>query len=144
MSRNTFDKLVALLANDPIFQSQGKKPQWHVKVQLATFLLHYGVRGSNAFSVERDLGISEGVVFNYCRRVSKAVRKLPHQFLTWPNETRKAEISHFIENQSGFHLCLGSGDGSLLQFTEEPLVDSDQYQCRKKTWAVTSSCYHRT
>ena len=127
MSRNTFDKFVALHADDPILQSIGKKPQQHVKFQLAAFLLHYGVCGSNAFSVERALGISEGVVFDHCQRVSKAVRKLRHQFLTWPNETCKAEISHFIENQSGFHLCIGSVDGILLRFTEEPLVDGDQY-----------------
>ena len=106
--------------------------------QLAAFLLCYGVHGLNAFNVERALGISEGVVFDYCWRVSKAVCKLHHQFLTWPNEIHKAEISHFIENQSGFHLCLGCGDGSLLQFTEEPLVDGDQYQCWKRTWVVNS------
>ena len=114
MSRNTFDRLVSLLADDPIFESQGKKPQRHVKVQLAAFLLRYGNRGSNAFSVARNLDIGEGVVFNYCQRVSKAVRKLRNRFLTWPNETCKAEISQFIENRSGFHLCLGSGDGNLL------------------------------
>jgi hypothetical protein len=114
MSRNTFDRLVSLLADDPIFELQGKKPQWHVKVQLAAFLLCYGNCGSNAFSVVRNLDIGEGVVFNYCQRVSKAVHKLHNHFLTWPNETCKAEISQFIENRSGFHLCLGSGDGNLL------------------------------
>jgi hypothetical protein len=46
-------------------------------------------------------------------------------------------ISDVIENQSGFHLCLGSGDGSLVHFTEEPLLDGHQYRCRKKFWAVT-------
>jgi len=136
MGRDTFDRLVCLLADDPIFESRGKKPQRHVKVQLSAFLLRYGNRGSPAFSVARNLNISEGVVFDYCGRVSKAVRKLRSDFLVWPNEARKAAISQFIENQSGFRLCIGSGDGSLLLLTEEPLVDGDQYRDRKKNWAV--------
>ncbi|KIM79609.1 hypothetical protein PILCRDRAFT_89993 [Piloderma croceum F 1598] len=104
--------------------------------ELSAFLLRYGNRGSPAFSVVRDLNISEGVIFDYCGRVSKAVRKLHSKFLVWPNEACKAEISQFIENQSGFHLCIGSGDGSLLLLTEEPLVDGDQYQDWKKNWAT--------
>src|SRR5882762_4160275 len=136
MSRTTFDRLVALLANDPIFESRGKKPQRHVKVQLAAFLTRYGKRGSGAFDIGRNLNIGEGVVYDYCRRISKAVRKLRNQFLGWPDKTRKVEVSHFIENKSGFRLCLGSGDGSLVRFTGEPLVFGDQYRCRKKSWAV--------
>jgi len=75
----------------------------------------------------RNLNISESVVFDYCRRVSKAVRELRSEFLVWPNKPCKAEISQFIENQSGFCLCIGSDDGSLLLLTEEPLVNGDQY-----------------
>ena len=140
MGRNTFDKLVCLLADDPIFESQGKKPQRHVKVQLAAFLLRYGNCGSNTFIVERNLNISEGSVFDYCRRVVKAVRRLCSQFLGWPGESCKTEISQYIENQSGFPNCIGCCDGSLIRFTEEPMVNGDQYRCRKKTWAVRTSC----
>ena|SRR5882762_137516 len=129
MSCKTFEKFIQLLADDLIFESQGTKPQQHVKVQFAAFLLHYGNHGSNAFHLTRNLGIGEGTVYTYCQRVSKAVCKLHNQFLGWPDEARKTEISQFLENQSGFCLCLGSGDGSLFQFTKEPMVNGDQYCC---------------
>lgn len=38
-----FDWLVALLADCPIFPALGKKPQCYVIVQLAAFLIKYGV-----------------------------------------------------------------------------------------------------
>ena len=128
MGRKTFDRLVALLADDPIFESRGNKPQHHVKVQLAAFLLRYGNRGCDVFDIGRKLGIGEGTVYDYCRRVSKAVRKLRSKFLCWPDPIRKAEISNFIADAIGFWLCLGSGDGSLVRFTEEPMLDGDQYR----------------
>jgi hypothetical protein len=136
MGCNTFNRLVALLADDQIFQSQGKKPQRHVKIQLAAFFTRYGQRASLAFHVGRNLDIGDGTIYDYCQRVTKALCKLRHDFLGWPNETRKDEISNFIEEKSGFHLCIGSGDGSLIRFAEALILHGDQYRCRKKIWAV--------
>ena len=127
MGCKTFDRLVALLANDPFFESRGNKPQRYVKVQLAAFLLCHGNRGSNVFDIGRKLGIGEGTVYDYCKRVSKAVHKLQSNLFCWPDTIRKAEISNFIADAIGFWLCLGSGDGSLVWFTEEPMLDGDQY-----------------
>jgi hypothetical protein len=67
LSRSTFDRLVALLANNPIFTSRGKHPQRHVKFQLAAFLMRYGRLGSSALSVAMELSIGEGTVFLYCK-----------------------------------------------------------------------------
>jgi hypothetical protein len=141
LSRATFDRLVAVLANNPIFISKGRKPQRHVKVQLASFLLRYGDRGSNAFKVCRNLNIGEGTVFLYCRRVTRAIRQLRSKYLGWPDDPRKIEISNAIENRSGFYLCLGSGDGSLIRFAEEPLQFGYMFRCRKKFFAVCILCH---
>lgn len=137
MSRDTFDRIVNLLADNLIFQSQGRKPQRHVKFQLAAFLLRYGRRGSDAFVVSRDLGIGAGTVFLYCQRVSRALRQLQPQFLGWPDEDRKTVISTAISEQSGFDYCLGSGDGSLIRFSEEPMTSGWLFRCRKKFYAVS-------
>ena len=52
----------------------------------------------------------------------KAVRRLCSQFLGWPGESCKTEISQYIENQSGFLNCIGCCDGSLILFTVMNLV----------------------
>ncbi|KAJ3749666.1 hypothetical protein DFH05DRAFT_703689 [Lentinula detonsa] len=43
MSRNMFDRLAFILAPNAVFYSP-KKKQWHLKYQLATFLIRYGQR----------------------------------------------------------------------------------------------------
>jgi hypothetical protein len=54
LSRETFDQLVAKLADNPIFISTGKKPQRHVKYQLGCFLFRYGMRGSDSLRVAKE------------------------------------------------------------------------------------------
>ncbi|KAG2368625.1 hypothetical protein BDR07DRAFT_1582019 [Suillus spraguei] len=72
VGRDTFDRLVAKLADNPIFTSTGTKPQRHVKYQLGCFLFRYGMRGSDSLQVAKELAIGHDSVFKYCRRVSKA------------------------------------------------------------------------
>ena len=114
LSRDTFDRLVHLLADNPIFISKGKRPQRHVKFQLACFLIRYGHRGSDSLSVATQLSIGEGTVFLYCKRVCRAIRQLRPRFLQWPDDEQKGMISDFIETWSGVWKCLGSCDGSYI------------------------------
>ncbi|KAG0707246.1 hypothetical protein DFH29DRAFT_897858 [Suillus ampliporus] len=60
VSRDAFDRLVAKLADDPIFTSTGTKPQRHVKYQLGCFLFRYGMRGSDTLRVAKELAIGHG------------------------------------------------------------------------------------
>lgn len=138
LSRSTFDRLVALLADNPIFISRGKRPQRHVKFQLAAFLMRYGRLGSSALAVAMELSIGEGTVFLYCKRVSRALRQLKSQFLGWPDPACKEVISKAIEQAAGFQKCFGSGDGCLIQFTQRPLHFGHMYKCRKQFFGV---CY---
>jgi len=138
LSRSTFDRLVALLADNPIFISRGKRPQRHVKFQLAAFLMRYGRLGSSALAVAMELSIGEGTVFLYCNRVSRALRQLKSRFLGWPDPARKEVISTVIEQAAGFQKCLGSGDGCLIRFTQQPLQFGHMYKCRKQFFGV---CY---
>ena len=138
LSRSTFDQLVALLADNPIFISRGLRPQRHVKFQLSAFLMRYGQLGSSALAVAMELSIGEGTVFLYCNRVSRALRQLKSRFLGWPDPARKEVISTVIEQAAGFQKCLGSGDGCLIQFTQRPLHFGHMYKCRKQFFGV---CY---
>ena len=44
-----------------------------------------------------------------------------------------------IEARSGFPMCLGSGDGSLLRWEECPEEDGEAFQGRKKFIGVRNS-----
>jgi hypothetical protein len=85
-----------------------------------------------------ELSIGEGTVHLYCTRVSRAIHQLKSRFLGWPDPPRKQAISDSIEQQAGFQKCLGSGDGSLIQFTQKPLHHGHMYKCRKQFFGV---CY---
>jgi hypothetical protein len=137
IGREMFDKLVFILSKNPIFQSTNpSKPQRHVKFQLATFLLCYGHRGSDAFQVMHKLGIGQGSVYNYCRRVVRAIRELRDEYVGWPSEERKEEIKRAIFERSGFRECLGSGDGTHIQLTARPTKNPVEYMNRKKDLSV--------
>ena len=157
MSRDTFDRLVALLATNPIFESTseqcyvtndsetrltvsscvGNRPQRHVKYQLGTFLVRYASLGSDTLWTAQKLSIGFGSVFNYCRRVTKAIRQLRDQHLGWPTAERKAVIKAAMA-QAGFHKCVGCCDGSLIRFTQQPALIGPGFLTRKKFFGV---CY---
>ena len=127
---------MAVLADNPIFLSKGTKPQAHVKVQLACFLLRYGTRGSDIPNVVDKMDVGEGSVTNHSRRISRGVRELGPHFLKWPDDNRQAVISDNIEAKSGLWLCLGSGDGSHVNQTSEPRQFGYMYWNRKQRFSV--------
>ena len=137
MSRDTFDRLVALLESNPLFTSTGKKPQRPVRYQLACFLMRYSVRGGDSLHAAKQLGIGLGTVFLYCRRVARALREIGLEILTWGNDERHKEVSEYIFEHFGFRDCIGIVDGSLIRLTKSPKVMGLVYYCRKKYPAVS-------
>jgi hypothetical protein len=101
--------------------------------------MRYGRLGSASLSVAMELSIGEGTVNLYCKRVSRALQQLRSTYLGWPDEPRKQVIKDAIESVSGFRMCLGTGDGSLIHLFKQPLKDGDMYKCRKKFFAVNSN-----
>ncbi|KIO27598.1 hypothetical protein M407DRAFT_23157 [Tulasnella calospora MUT 4182] len=97
MSHQTFDKVVALLERDPVFQSKGKKPQRPVKFQLVCFLIRYGSRGADTLEPVQKLLLGHGTVFIYCRRVTYALHCLRLRYVRWPEAELRAEISEAVE-----------------------------------------------
>ena len=88
----------------------------------------------------KQLAIGLGTVFLYCRRVSRALRELGLDVLTWGDERRHDEVANSIYEDFRFRNCIGIVDGSLVRLTEAPKVMGLVYYCRKKYPAVSTTC----
>jgi hypothetical protein len=141
MSRVTFDRLVGVLEHNPIFQSHGRKPQRAVRYQLATFLMRYAVRGCDALSVAKRMGVGVGTVWLYGRRVTRALRELGLEAVSWGDEERHAATVQHVHLRSGgrFENCIGMLDCTLIRLTNIPSDWGVTYFCRKKYPAVSGS-----
>jgi hypothetical protein len=126
LGRDTFDHLVFILSQNPLFHSPQKK-QCPVKYQLAAFLIRYGQQGSDVFDVAAKLSIAHGSVHNYCKRVSQAIQELQPGYLKWMDEPWNEVVSGAIAAYSGLFKCLGSCDGCQIHISEAPLVDGEQF-----------------
>lgn len=116
----------------------GRKPQRHVKYQLGAILVRYALRGSDTLWTAQTLGIGFGSVFNYCRRVSRAIQELRDHFLGWPSPPHKEVIATAVCAKTGFWKCIGSMDGLLVRFVQPPSVDGYAFVTRKKFTGVSS------
>ena len=128
-----------MLAPNPIFISRGKKPQWHVKYQLACFLMQYGSHGSDVIGTAMKMSIGYSTVILYCHQVTCALQQLCAKYVEWPIAEWQEGIEERIEGQSGFPKCLGSGDGSLFHWEEWPAEDGEAFQNCKKFLGVHNS-----
>ena len=129
------------LEENPIFLSTGKKPQCAVRFQLSAFLLRFGKRGADVTLAAKELGIGEGMVIDYCRRVTRALRELGLEVVTWGDKARQQETAQFFEAISGIPGCSGIVDGSLIRLTELPHDFGLVYFCRKKYSAVRTAFF---
>ncbi|KAG8701875.1 hypothetical protein FRC09_005081 [Ceratobasidium sp. 395] len=78
--------------------------------------------------------MSEGTMYNHCRRVTKAIRGLHDLYIKWPNEDEHREIK--LEAQThGFPGAVGAVDGSYIPLIDWPHSNPMAYRTRKKTWA---------
>jgi len=80
--------------------------------------------------------IAEGSVYNYCRRVTRAFRRLKPQFVKWPSAARRLELSQAF-TEYGFPGCLVIVDGSLIPLVDKPMKHGPSYFCRKHIYAVS-------
>ena len=127
-----------MLAPHPIFNDpNARKPQRHVIYQLATFLIWYGQQGSSVLDTMMKLSIGQGSVYNYCHRVSCAIRSHRSHYLGWMSPERKQIVSDAIQKISGFKKCVGSGDGTQICLDELLLTDGEQFLSRKKCISVS-------
>ncbi|KAJ7668133.1 hypothetical protein B0H17DRAFT_903748, partial [Mycena rosella] len=137
IGRTTFDKFCDILGQNQIFTSRGRKPQRHVSWQLGAFLIRYGQLGSPAQDTSFKLGIGFGTVILYCRRVIRAIRELKKRYAPWFSKEHQLQTSAQIEAKIGFPDCVGSGDGSLIQTSQQPSWMGPAYLSRKGFFAYS-------
>jgi hypothetical protein len=82
-----------------------------------------------------NLSISEGTVFLYMKRVTKAIRNCRDNYLRWPNAAER-EVLKADMQELYFPGCLGSVDGTLIRLDDKPLRSPYVYFSRKKFYAV--------
>ena len=133
MDRDAFWDLHQHIRNDPVFVSNGRRPQRPPLIQLATFLCYVG--GESGIKTAAFCATAEGTVWLYIRRVTRAVRKLRDLFISWPSYSERDNISMRMGNL-GFPGCLGSCDGSYLRSATKPNENGYAYYCHKGFYAV--------
>jgi hypothetical protein len=85
--------------------------------------------------VSTTLQMSEGSVYNHCKRVVRAFRCLRGKFLHWPNEVERDKLkTHYYDK--GFPGAIGAMDGTYIPLVDKLREDPMSYWCRKKFWAV--------
>jgi hypothetical protein len=77
MTQQTFDYLLTRFETVRSLRSGVRKHQRPAALQLATYLLrHNGIWGYTTHRISTKLGISEGSVYLYCKRIKEAATEL--------------------------------------------------------------------
>ena len=90
----------------------------------------------------KQLGIGMGTVILYCWRVSRSLREMGLQIISWGDEYRQQEVEEYIFSHFGFPDCIGIVDESLIRLSKAPQCMGLIYYCRKKYPAVLSTLRH--
>lgn len=147
MSRSSFNKILAMIKDHPIFQSKTRK-QRPVKYQLMVWLRYAGSEGSGGSNANQrnTFRIGYGTADAYRRRVTIAIRSLKYKYLYWPDEEERLEISRQIFKEYDFPHCVGIADGTLFILAFEPeTLDAPDYSGRKYGYSLTTMiiCDHK-
>jgi hypothetical protein len=138
MDKRSFERLVEMISGDPIFQSDNRKKQAPVWIQLMVVLTRLGCYG-NGVSVGRigvTCGFSYGSVCHFTRRVFQAILKLRKQAIRWPDADERKEISARMERKYGLGGAVMSMDGTPVVLSQKPGIDGEVYWTRKCHYAL--------
>jgi hypothetical protein len=137
----TFEYILKLIEDNPVFRSSSPKAQAPVESQLAVTLYRMG-RYGNAASVRdiaRDAGVSEGTVEAYTARCFKAILDHQSTFCCKPTpaeiEMEKAWVEREIgvpEWQEGWIMY----DGTIVVLFCKPGLHGDTYFTRKMNYGL--------
>lgn len=86
-------------------------PLSHIKLQLTVTLFRLGTKSISIKKVAWIFGVSRGLVHVYTWRCIYAIDQLAEQFIDWPDQAQRAEISRWFKTEKGFPSCIGAVDG---------------------------------
>jgi hypothetical protein len=127
----TFDRLVELIANNPVFHNNSNCPQLPTHLQLCVFLFragHYG-NASSPEDTAQWAGISVGGVEKCTDRVVVALLSHHDDAIHFPEAIEKEEAKDYVEEHTcpewrdGFLLA----DGTKFSFFQRPGLHGDAW-----------------
>ncbi|KAG8714365.1 hypothetical protein FRC08_012034, partial [Ceratobasidium sp. 394] len=107
LNKSSFNRLLHLIKDDEVFKSKGRKPQLPVHYQLAAYLIRFG--STTGTKTSWAIEVSEGSVYNCCKHVTRALRKLRPAYIRWPTAEEKIEIKLAYQDE-GFPGAIGAID----------------------------------
>ncbi|KAG0337868.1 hypothetical protein BG005_003924, partial [Podila minutissima] len=131
-SKAGFIALVQQLENHPIFYNNSSckqlAPQWQIAITLARF--GGAGNGSSVMGKQVLTGLSAGTIVKCTERVVTAIMSVRHEWIRWPDERRREEISE-VMSLEGFPGCIGFVDGTTIPLSQKPALDGETYYDRK-------------
>ena len=118
MSKHAFIQVLNLIERHPIFQNNSTCPQAHPSIQLAVFLYRVGASGTSTVRTSMPLGVGDGTVHLYFRRVCTALLSLSSENIVWPRGQQMEDVKARIckGTDGDFEDCCGFIDGSVIPF----------------------------
>ncbi|MBW0528499.1 hypothetical protein O181_068214 [Austropuccinia psidii MF-1] len=132
-THESFEKFVAQIQADKMFQNSSQNKQHNPAIQLAVALSRLGSNGNGAAlgKIGMLFGISHGVIVLYTQRVIQILMKLKCKVIVWPTIEQR-EMSQVMQAE-GFPGCIGFIDGSLIPLLQRPPKDGEAYfDCKKR------------
>ncbi|KAF3930295.1 hypothetical protein ABW20_dc0109962 [Dactylellina cionopaga] len=138
MGRNAFQEISEELSHHSIFTNQSHCAQAHPAIQLAVFLFRAGSPGTSTVRTATSLGIGDGTVQLYCRRVIIALLSLTSKYIAWPQGRQLDEVQRQIADgtDGDFERCVGFLDGSVIPLRNKPREEAEAYFSRKKIYGL--------
>ena len=143
MTKESFDKLLSLIDDHPVFSNNSSCPQKPPKYQFQVTLYHYGGGATGSrMRTAIQFGIGEGTVHLYVRRVTEAILALQREYIRWPepNSPEYAEIVGRHQLEYGFPNCLGFVDGTLVPVYRKPIAQGERYLYSQKYLCAQCNC----
>lgn len=138
---DTFQHLLNLINDHPIFVSHSNNSQTPVETQLAVLLYRAGRygNGSSVPDVARVAGVAEGSVVLFCNRVMKAIISLHNKAIRKPTTGEREVEKCWVEAETGCPSMRDgwlTGDGTLVVLYQKPGKDGEAYFSRKMNYAL--------
>jgi DDE superfamily endonuclease len=138
MHCESFHRLLSMIKDHPVFQSDGTKQQEPVAHQLLVLLLESG-SGANNPTLRNMFQIGRGTPEEYKRRCIKAIRSLRDSVIHWPDQNKRPIIARCILHQYNWPNCIGVVDGTLFPLGNDPRSeDAPDYHGRKFLYSMST------
>ncbi|ETK75263.1 hypothetical protein L915_18106 [Phytophthora nicotianae] len=139
MDQNSFERVVALIEDNPVFSNSSTYSRRPIWFQLAVALDRFGNYGTGA-SLNRSKrlwGIGKGTVDDYTGRVVLALNQLSARFVRWPSAAERRKISRQMASM-GFRGCVGFIDGTTIPLAQKPADDGECFFDRKQCYSLNA------